>query len=118
MQWGSPGSRGRKDRTRKPGQEGTRVTWVRDDSGSEQDASRGGAKRRFRCGVFGRQRERICDDEGCVRTEGVGKEEARVAPLLGLSRWEHGLPCIDGGRLRGAGLGEMGLTVGNPVLSV
>lgn len=43
-----------KDGSRKPGQEGTRVTWVRDDSGSEQDASRGGAKRRFRSGVFGR----------------------------------------------------------------
>lgn len=53
---GLPWSRGcpQQGQSRKPGQEGTRVTWIRDDSGSEQDASRGGAKRRFSSGVFGR----------------------------------------------------------------
>lgn len=38
---------GRRGRSWKPSQEGTRVTWVRDGGGSERRGSSGGAERRF-----------------------------------------------------------------------
>lgn len=53
-----------------------------------------------------------------VMMKDVGeREEAKGAPGLGLSRWEHPLPFTDQGRLRGAGSGERGLKVRNPILN-